>query len=114
MWRKTFIASVSGSRLSYNATRRKGNVFSCYSRAPGKFRLALDTIAPKINMSKAIEGKWITKEKFISATISDNLSGIKTYNAFLNGNWVLFEFDSKSKRITHWFTWDDYLVDGRN
>lgn len=111
---KTFIASANNNRLSYNSTKRKGNVFSCYSRQPGKFRLALDTIAPKIALPKNIEGKWITKDKFVSVTISDNLSGIKSYNGYLNGNWVLFEFDYKSKRLTHWFAWDDFLVDGRN
>ncbi|NMH28092.1 M23 family metallopeptidase [Flavobacterium silvaticum] len=111
---KTFIASISGTRLNYNNTKRKGNTYTCYSRQPGKFKLALDTIKPKIALSKNIEGKWITKDKFISATISDNLSGLKTFNAYLNGNWVLFEFDYKNRRITHWFAWDDFVVEGRN
>ncbi len=36
------------------------------------------------------------------------LSGIKSYNGYLNGNWVLFEYDNKTRKITHNF--DDTLV----
>jgi hypothetical protein len=46
-------------------------------------------------------------------SISDSLSGIKAYNGFLNGKWVLFEYDYKTKRLTHFFD-KDYLNDGRN
>lgn len=110
---KVFIASNNG-RLGYNNTKRKNNVYTCYSRQPGKFRLAIDTIAPKVGLPKNIEGKWISKDKSIAVTISDNLSGIKSYSGYLNGNWVLFEFDYKTKRLTHYFSWDDFLLEGRN
>ena len=46
-------------------------------------------------------------------TISDELSGIKTYNGYLNGKWILFEYESKLKRITHAFV-DEFLNEGKN
>jgi len=110
---KTFIASVNGSRLSYNSTRRKGSTFSTYTKNMGGFKLAKDDVAPKIASPKKIEGK-VVKEGNISFVISDALSGIREYKGYLNGKWVLFEFDYKSRRITHWFSTSDFAVDGRN
>jgi len=111
--KKMFIASVYGKKFNYIATKLDGNTFSCRTRTLGQFTLVKDVIAPKIRMSKSIENKWITGQKSISLTISDELSGIKTYNGYLNGKWVLFEYESKSKRITHAFV-DEFLNDGKN
>ena len=49
----------------------------------------------------------------IQIQISDSGSGIKTYNGFLNDRWVLFEYDNKTKTITHYFA-DDFLLNGAN
>ncbi|MBF6609317.1 MAG: M23 family metallopeptidase [Flavobacterium sp.] len=110
---KSFIASVNGKRLGYNSTKRKGNTFTTYTKNLGDFTIAQDTIAPKISISKSIEGKWITSQKSLDFTISDNLSGLKEYNGYLNGEWVLFEYEHKLRRISYDFD-DDKTVDGRN
>ncbi|WP_298393940.1 M23 family metallopeptidase [Flavobacterium sp.] len=111
--KKMFIASTNGSKLGYITTKLSGNTFSCKARTLGQFTLAKDTAAPKISMAKSIEGKWITNQKSISVNISDDLSGIKTYNGYLNDKWVLFEYESKLKRLTHVFS-DDLLQEGAN
>lgn len=100
---KTFIASISGKRLVYNSTRYKEGVFTAYTKNLGGFTLSEDTTAPKITIAKPIEGKWITKQSAIELRISDDISGIKTYNGYLNDKWVLFEYDHKAKKITHVF-----------
>lgn len=111
--KKMFIATTNGSKLGYITTKLSGNTFSCKTRTLGQFTLAKDTTAPKISMAKSIEGKWITNQKSINVTISDDLSGIKTYNGYLNDKWVLFEYESKLKRLTHVFN-DDLLQEGAN
>lgn len=110
---KTFIATVNGSRLGFLSTTRKGNNFVAYTKYMGQFTLAKDTIAPKISITKPIEGKWITSQKTVEFIISDNLAGLNQYNGYLNGNWVLFEYEHKKRKITHRFT-DETTVDGRN
>jgi len=110
---KTFIASIEGKRRGYNPTKFKNNTFTTYTKNLGGFVLAKDTIAPKITIAKPIEGKWLTKEKAIVLRISDNLSGIKSYNGYINGNWVLFEYDNKTQKITHFFD-DALLAEGKN
>ena len=110
---KTFIASVDGKRVGYNATKRKGNEFTSYTKNMGRFKLANDTIAPRIRFVKAIEGKWISSDKVLEFAISDNLAGIKDFDAYVNGNWILFEWDYKSGKITYNFA-DGKTVEGRN
>ena len=110
---KTFIASVSGKKLNYNFTKVKDNTFTAYTKNLGDFKLAKDTIAPKISIAKPIEGKWITGQKTISLSISDNLSGIKTYSGFINEKWVMFEYDYKARKITYRID-DAQLAEGKN
>jgi len=110
---KMFIASVDGKKLSYNATKRKDNSFTTYTKNLGQFTLAKDTIAPKITAVNIKEGTWMSTQKNIQLTISDNLSGLNTYNGYLNGKWILFEYDYKTKKITHYFD-DGIFTDGRN
>ncbi|WP_264525158.1 M23 family metallopeptidase [Flavobacterium sp. N502536] len=105
---KLFIGRFSGNNASYNGTLRKGDVFTAKSKILGQYGLVLDTIAPTIKIAKPIQDKWITGTKKIEFTINDASSGIKSYNGYLNGNWILFEYESKTRKITH--TFDDTLV----
>ncbi len=110
---KLFIAKISGNSKSYISTTRKNDVFTAKSKTLGQYGLVSDTIAPTIKITKQIEGKWISGVKAVQFTINDNLSGIKSYNGYLNGNWVLFEYDNKTKKITHVFD-DVFVAEGDN
>lgn len=109
---KTFIARIDGDQINYNTTYRKDSVFSTKVKTLGKYKLVTDTLAPKVTIAKPMEGKWVNQDA-IQIQISDSGSGIKTYNGFLNDRWVLFEYDNKTKTITHYFA-DDFLLNGAN
>lgn len=111
--KKMFIASNNNGKLSYINTFLKENTFSCKTKTLGQFTLAKDTIAPKIIISKSIQNKDIYNQKEVHFTISDDFSGIKTFNGYLNDQWILFEYESKLKRIIHTFD-DTKLLDGMN
>ncbi|WP_163407618.1 M23 family metallopeptidase [Flavobacterium ajazii] len=110
---KLFIGRISGNNRSYNATTRKDNIFTAKSKTLGQYGLVLDTIAPVIKIAKPIQDKWISGVKNIQFTIGDALSGIKSYNGYLNGNWILFEYDNKTRKITHNFD-DNIVAEGAN
>lgn len=111
---KVYIANVSSSgKLGYNSTDVKGNLYTTKVRTLGKYTLAMETTAPTISIAKPIEGRWITNEKSIQLSISDSGSGIKSYNGYLNGNWILFEYDAKTRKITYDFG-KEFLVEGSN
>ena len=109
---KTYIARIDGEKLIYNSTYRKDSIFSSRVKTLGKYKLVTDTLAPKISILKPIEGKWVS-QNVIQLQISDSGSGIKTYNGYLNGKWVLFEYDNKTNTISHYFN-DKFLLNGTN
>lgn len=110
---KVYIGAINGSRISYIPTYRKDNVFTAKTKTLGKFALVLDTIPPVISIAKSIEGKWLSNVNSIQFSIGDVLSGIKSYNGYLNGNWALFEYDNKTRKITHNFS-DGIVAEGAN
>ena len=109
---KTFIARIEGEKISYNSTFRKDSVFTTKVKTLGKYKLVTDTLAPTVSITKPIEGRWVSQDT-IQLQISDSGSGIKTYNGYLNGKWVLFEYDNKTNTITHYFN-DDLVLNGAN
>ena len=42
-------------------------------------------------------------EKSIKFKVRDNFSGINYYNATLNGEWILLEYDAKNNLLEHFF-----------
>jgi murein DD-endopeptidase MepM/ murein hydrolase activator NlpD len=110
---KMFIASVDQGKLSYNKTTLSGTIFSTYTKKLGKFILAKDTVAPKIVALNLVEAKNVDKQKDLQFKITDALSGIDTFNGYINGKWVLFEYDNKTAKIIHYLD-EQFLVDGEN
>lgn len=110
---QTFIAMIDGNRKSYHATTFKDGYYIAKPKALGQFVLDRDTTRPTIKPVKHIEGKWISSDKVLQLTVRDDLSGIGSINGWLNGKWILFEYDYKTRRITHDFA-DNIYVNGRN
>jgi murein DD-endopeptidase MepM/ murein hydrolase activator NlpD len=110
---KTYIATLEGYKLDYNKTYRKGNSFSIKTKTLGKFKLAQDVTHPRIYNVNFVEGKTIKEQKTISVSVSDLHSEIDTYNGYLNGKWILLEYDYKTKKLVHNLE-DDICVQGRN
>lgn len=69
----------------------------------GSFFIAVDTIAPTIVPVNIADGKNLKELSKMSFRISDNLSGIKSFNGYIDGKWVLMEFDAKTAQLWHSF-----------
>ncbi|MEW5675104.1 M23 family metallopeptidase [Flavobacterium enshiense] len=110
---KTFISRMDGNKKEYFTTYKKGNLFSARTKDLGKFFLATDTIAPRIYKPNFKEGASLDKSDTLSVRIDDDLSGIKEYNAYLNGKWILMEYDYKTNLLVHHFS-DVLYEEGKN
>jgi len=110
---KVFIGRIEGARVSYNTTRQKDDIYEIRVKTLGQYKLAIDTIAPVIKISKSIEGKKLDGQKLLQVSISDNMSGVKSYNGYLNGKWILMEYDNKTGLLTHDFS-DGIVAEGEN
>ena len=110
---KLFLGRIDAGRIVYNPTTVKDNTFTTKVKTLGKYGLILDNVPPIITINKPIEGKWITNQRTLQVTISDALSGIKSYNAYLNKQWILMEYDNKNRQLTHNFD-DGIVAEGAN
>jgi hypothetical protein len=78
----------------------------------GNYCIMADTIPPVIIPVNIEDGKSLIAQNTIRIEISDDFSGIRSYRATLNGNWILMEFDAKINLLTYRF--DNHLSDGEN
>ncbi len=77
--------------------------FYAETRELGTFYLDFDTAKPIIQLKDIKDNK-------IQAKITDELSGIQSYNGYIDGQWVNFYYDAKNDLITYNF--DEYCKPG--
>ena len=66
----------------------------------GTYSVDIDTIAPRCKPHNFTSNKPLKSNRStVEVKISDNLSGISTYNAYIDDKWVLAEYDGKSGRL---------------
>jgi len=97
----------------YNTTYRNGNKLSAKTRTFGSYAVVSDTTAPTIKASNFKSDTWITKNKTLQLKVKDDLSGISSYRATLNGNFILMEYNSKKNVLTYDFS-DNIISDSEN
>lgn len=78
----------------------------------GRFYVAVDTVPPTITPRNLSNGKNVSAQAKIDFTIRDNFSGIQSFNGYIDGEWVLMEYDSKNRHLWHRF--DSSLSKGQH
>jgi hypothetical protein len=64
----------------------------------GQFMVRVDTMAPTITRRS---DDPIAKPMTLTFHVSDDLSGIGSYNGFVDGKWALLEYDAKNGALTY-------------
>lgn len=82
------------------------------TRNLGSFYVAVDTVAPTIAPRNLSNGKNVSTQAKIDFTIRDNFSGIQSFNGYIDGKWVLMEYDPKNRHL--WHTFDAVLPKGQH
>ncbi len=93
---KLIIARKTGDGVSNEGGEWINNQLVTESRKFGKYFVAIDTTPPEIvPVSFNRNGEYSDGQSLIFK-ITDDLSGIKSYNAYIDNQWVLFEYDEKN------------------
>lgn len=92
---------VVGKSYVYLGGKWKNGRLTFQTRELGDFTIRYDTVPP------AIRALSLNSQK-VRFKISDNLSGIASYNAYINGEWLLMHYDRKYGTI-----WSERLDKGR-
>ncbi len=87
----------------FNSSYRKGTKISAKVRQFGDYALVIDTVPPSIKPLNFEDKKWISKNKTLRIKIEDDLSGISSYRATLNGKFILMEYIHKKDVLIYDF-----------
>jgi len=100
---KALLVSTSGG--SQGGVYKDGYVTTT-ARIFGGFYIAVDTVAPIIRSLNLFANKNMASTDKVSFRISDNLSGIQSFNGYIDNQWVLMAYDSKTGSLWHIFEKD--------
>lgn len=101
----------TGNMSSLGGRFEKGWV-STETRSFGNICIVVDTLAPVIMPLSIKNGNTLSEAGKIRFRITDDLSGIKSYNGFIDNQWVLFEYDAKRDQVEYSF--DDNIKKDKN
>ncbi|MBL4657656.1 MAG: M23 family metallopeptidase [Flavobacteriales bacterium] len=102
---KAMIARIRGKRTYFEGGWYEGRFIKSTSKYFGKFTVLVDTIAPRIRGLNIYEGKDMSHARNITVSVYDKLSGVKKYDAYIDGNWVLLEYEPKKSSLK--FSFED-------
>jgi len=105
-------AVIVDARGVYQGGTFENGFVKANPRVFGNFRITVDTVAPVITSLNLKDGMSVADLSKFSFKISDNLSGIRSFNATIDGQWVLMEYDPK--RALTWHTLDKSLAKGKH
>jgi hypothetical protein len=69
----------------------------------GTFCIGIDTVPPRVSQNGYSSGANLTGKSSLKIKITDELSGIKTYEPLIDGEWALFEYDQKNDMLIYNF-----------
>ena len=96
-------AKKEKAALRFVWTVKKDSVLSTKSAYPGIYVFSSDSIAPKIEALNFKDQQWVSNYKFLELRIEDDFSGIKSYRASINDQWILMENEPKNKTLMYDF-----------
>lgn len=101
---QVFIARLDErNRPSAERTIYKNGNFTTRTRNLGRFTLIKDTIAPTLRPINFKNNATVTAS-VLKVEVKDDLSGVESYSASLNGEWILFEYEPKTQTLTFNFS----------
>ena len=86
----------------------ESDTLSVTLRNTGDFHFAYDSIAPIVIPRNFSSGQAINGYRYLEVEAEDKETGIKSFEGYLDGQWVLFEYEPKQNRFT--FDTSDILL----
>ena len=94
---KLYVARVDGKQRVYSGGTYKYGRITASITELGTYTVCADTVAPKITPVNAAAWK---KQGRVVFRIVDGETGIRSYRGLIDGRWVLFQYSSKTARLT--------------
>jgi hypothetical protein len=103
---------IFNTTYGYQGGDYKDGYITANPKVLGDFYLRYDSVAPTITPINVRDRVNLSAQNQIVMRIGDSLSGIKSYNGYIDGEWVLMEYDYKTGRL--WHDLDNNLKSGKH
>jgi hypothetical protein len=101
---RMYIASIDkNGKVSSLGGKMKNGAMEVETRTMGEYTIKIDSVAPKVSASNFKDGQSVKALKSLRFKISDDMTGVDTYNIYLNDAWVLGQYDAKNALLYYEF-----------
>ncbi len=90
-----------GKQISAEGGEFHNGVLSVTTRNFGKYIVTVDTTAPLIKPLSFRSGGRYNKDQNLIFKVEDKLSGVQSYDAYIDDEWVLLQYDAKSGTLIY-------------
>ena len=111
--RQSFVGKIINRKISYISSKKNKSYIYASTSSLGEYIISKDTLKPDIKPINFTKKSNIKVKNTLKLRLKDDLSGIKNYSSYFNGNWALFEYEPKSNMIFHNLS-DGIIKDGEN
>lgn len=112
--KQLYIANINNKKYpSYQNTKKKKYKFFTTTKTLGKYSLITDSELPTISIKDFANEQWVSKLRYLRVKIDDKGTGIKSFRATIDDEWILMEYNLKKKMLTYNFN-DKKLIGAKH
>ncbi|MBN8703739.1 MAG: M23 family metallopeptidase [Bacteroidetes bacterium] len=93
--------SDTKGKISNEGGEFKDGFIVAKTRSFGNFVLKIDTMPPTVTSINVKAGKPFYAKQLLRFKAFDGATGIKDYDGYIDGKWILFEYDQKRNLLFH-------------
>ena len=110
---KKYIAYYDNNgKVSSLGGKMKNGCMEVETRSMGEYAIKIDSVAPTVRASNFKDGQAVSTLKSLRFKISDDMTGIETYDIYLDDVWVLGQYDAKNALL--YYEIDEKMQKGTN
>ena len=110
---RKYIAYIDNSgKVSSLGGKMKNGCMEVETRSMGEYAIKIDSVAPSVRTSNFKDGQNVSTLKSLRFKISDDMTGVETYDIYLDDVWVLGQYDAKNALL--YYEIDDKMKKGTN
>lgn len=111
--RRMYIAYIDrNGKVSSLGGKMQNGWMEVKTYSMGEYTIKIDSVAPTIKATNFKNNETVTSLKSLRFKISDDMTGIETYDIYLNDVWVLGQYDAKNALL--YYEFDEKIQRGTN
>ena len=111
--KRMYIASIDNNgKVSSLGGKMKNGCMEVKTYTMGEYTIKIDSVAPTVKASNFKNGQAVHELKSLRFKITDDMTGIETYDIYLDDVWVLGKYDAKNDLL--YYEFDEKMKKGTN